>query len=58
LRGGFEAVYDDVPQPIGMMKFATVQPARGNIFSARQRLRREGAECSPAPEREADLYRE
>ena len=56
LRGGFEAIYDDMPRPIGMMKFAPLQPARGSIFSARQRLRREGAEASPAPATEADLY--
>ena len=58
LRGGFEAIYDDMPQPIGMMKFASMQPARGGIFSARQRLRREGSESSPAPAPETDLYRE
>jgi hypothetical protein len=58
LRGGFEAIYDDVPKPIGMMKFAPPQPARGGIFSARQRLRREGSESSPAPAPETDLYRD
>jgi hypothetical protein len=58
LRGGFEAIYDDMPQPIGMMKFAPLQPARGGIFSARQRLAREGSESSPAPAPESDLYRE
>src|SRR5258708_5428177 len=44
MRGGIEAIYDDIPQPIGMLKFAPVQPARGSSFSARQRLSREGAE--------------
>ena len=58
LRGGFEAIYDDLPQPIGMMKFAPLLPARGGIFSARQRLAREGSESSPAPALETDLYRE
>ncbi len=58
MRGGVECIYDDMPQPIGMMKFAPLQPARGSIFSARQRLRREGAESSPAPASEADLYRD
>lgn len=57
VRGGIEAIYDDMPQPIGMMKFAPLQPARGSVFSARQRLRREGAESSPAPAPEHDLYR-
>jgi hypothetical protein len=56
LRGGFEAIYDDMPQPIGMMKFAPVQAARGSVFSSRQRLRREGVESSPAPAPEAELY--
>ena len=56
LRGGFEAIYDDLPQPIGMMKFAPLQPARGSAFSARHRLAREGSESSPAPAAETDLY--
>jgi hypothetical protein len=56
LRGGFEAIYDDMPRPIGMMKFAPLASARGGMFSARQRLRREGATGSPAPAPEADLY--
>jgi hypothetical protein len=58
LRGGFEAIYDDMPQPVGMMKFAPLQPARGSIFSARQRLGHEGSESSPAPAPETDLYRD
>lgn len=57
LRGGFEAIYDDMPQPIGMMKFAPLQTARGSAFSSRQRLRREGAETSPAPAPETELYK-
>jgi hypothetical protein len=55
LRGGFEAIYDDMPQPIGMMKFAPLHPAKGSSFSARKRMRREGSESSPAPVSEADL---
>ena len=58
LRGGIEAIYDDLPEPIGMMKFAPLQPARGSSFSARQRLQREGTENSPPPAPEADLYRD
>jgi hypothetical protein len=58
IRGGIEAIYDDMPTPIGLMKFAPLSPARGGIFSARQRLAREGSESSPAPAPEADLYRE
>jgi hypothetical protein len=38
LRGGMEAIYDDVSKPIGMMSFAPVEKARGRMFSARSRL--------------------
>jgi hypothetical protein len=58
IRGGIEAIYDDMPAPIGLMKFAPLSSARGSLFSARQRLSREGRESSPAPAPEADLYRE
>jgi hypothetical protein len=58
LRGGIEAIYDDMSTPVGLMKFAPLSPARGSVFSARQRLAREGSESSPAPAPEADLYRE
>jgi len=57
IRGGIEAIYNDMATPIGMMKFAPLTPARGSIFSARHRLQREGAEASPAPATEAELYR-
>ena len=33
-RGGMEAIYDNVPQPIGFMGFAPVIPARGRMFGA------------------------
>ena|SRR5437899_1107196 len=46
-RGGIEAIYDDIPKPIGMMNFAPLRPAKGPLFGARARLRREGT--SPAP---------
>ena len=36
-RGGMEAVYDDVPQPIGFMRFAPVVSARGAMFTSAQR---------------------
>jgi len=57
MRGGIEAIYDNLHEPIGMMKFAPLEIARGSIFSARQRLSREGRESSPPPEPEAELYR-
>ena len=37
MRGGMEAVYDDLAQPVGMMRFAPVHPARGPMFGANQR---------------------
>lgn len=48
-RGGFEAIYDNILEPIGMMHFAPNQPARGPMFSARQRLQAPGdARVPPA----------
>jgi hypothetical protein len=38
MRGGMEAIYDDMANPIGMMSFAPLQRARGSMFSARSRL--------------------
>jgi len=38
LRGGMEAIYDDLQQPVGFLRFAPSHPARGPMFSARQRL--------------------
>lgn len=54
-RGGMEAIYDDLAAPIGMMKFARLQPARGPMFSARTRAGMANAsDTSPVPE--SDLY--
>jgi hypothetical protein len=54
-RGGFEAIYDDIPQPIGMMAFAPLVPARGPMFSARARAARAG-HAPDAVIAEDDLY--
>ena len=43
MRGGIEAIYDDMPQPIGMMNFAPLKAARGSMFGAAHRLGRSGA---------------
>ena len=37
MRGGMEAIYDDVPVPIGLTSFAPQKQARGAMFSARKR---------------------
>src|SRR5262249_6352907 len=42
-RGGIEAVYDDVPENIGLMAFAPVVPARGPMFGAATRAEKEFA---------------
>ena len=55
MRGGIEAIYDDVPVPIGMMRFAPMTAARGPMFGARTRLRQADA-APPAPVSESDLY--
>ena len=34
MQGGMEAIYDDVPKPVGFMRFAPVTPARGAMFGA------------------------
>jgi hypothetical protein len=53
-RGGVEAIYDDVPDPVGFMKFAPVIPARGPMFGA---AARGGKESAGAPVlSEAELY--
>ena len=46
IRGGIEAVYDDMP-PLGLGSFAPRAPARGRMFGSRGRVGREGE--PPAP---------
>lgn len=56
MKGGMEAVYDDVPKPIGFLKFAPVLPARGHMFGSAQRARREFSGDTVVSEKE--LYGE
>jgi hypothetical protein len=37
MRGGMEAVYDDMPSPLGFGHVAPLVPAVGRMFSARER---------------------
>ena len=61
MRGGVEAVFDDIPKPIGLMRFAPNRAAKGGMFTARQRVAATNASSyggrpAPAPvvtEREA-----
>ena len=55
MRGGIEAVYDDMVEDTGFLKFAPIQAARGGMFSARGRAGRPGAPTAAAPFTEADL---
>jgi hypothetical protein len=43
MRGGVEAVFDDVPRHIGLIRFADRNPASGSMFTARQRAQTAGA---------------
>ncbi|MGI8773353.1 MAG: monooxygenase family protein, partial [Acidobacteriaceae bacterium] len=38
MRGGMEAIYDDVAVPVGFMRFAPVKVARGPMFGAAHRV--------------------
>ena len=57
MRGGMEAVYDDVTKPVGFQGFAPRVPATGSMFSARGRGR-QGGETLPQPDgsSERELY--
>ena len=54
MRGGMEAVYDDIPTPVGFMKFAPILPARGPMFGSAQRAR-SGPSVDPVVS-EKELY--
>jgi hypothetical protein len=41
MRGGAEAIYDDIGKPTGYARFAPTQTARGAMFSGRRRAGRE-----------------
>ncbi len=56
MRGGMEAIYDDIPKPVGLAVFAPVSTARGPMFSARTRAKIAGPETMPTAIDETDLY--
>ena len=49
MRGGIEAIYDDLDTLLGFSRFAPTQPAKGPMFSARERLKLEGVPAIPSP---------
>lgn len=56
MRGGMEAIYDNVRDPLGFMLFAPREAARGPMFSSRQRLGLAGEPPAVAGAAENDLY--
>jgi hypothetical protein len=55
IRGGFESIYVEVQRPIGFLQFAKTVPAKGGLFSSRERLQRDGIADTPAPYSETDV---
>ncbi|MFZ0274546.1 MAG: DUF4188 domain-containing protein [Acidobacteriaceae bacterium] len=53
LRGGMEAIYDDIAPKIGFTSFAPIVPARGSMFTTSQRSSREAVTSVVSEE---DLY--
>jgi hypothetical protein len=56
MRGGMEAIYDNVPELIGLSHFAPVHEARGTMFSARKRLQISGESTLAEPVTEDQFY--
>jgi Domain of unknown function (DUF4188) len=54
-NGGMEAIYDDIPQPIGFASFAPLVPARGPMFGAASRSDSASPSLPPVVS-ESDLY--
>ena len=54
MKGGIEAIYDDVQQPIGMLRFAPAVPARGPMFGASARAHQ--TERADSVLSESELY--
>ena len=49
MRGGMEAIYDDLKGPFGFSAFAPTQAAQGPMFNARKRAGLPGDPTIPAP---------
>ncbi|MBE9178562.1 DUF4188 domain-containing protein [Oculatella sp. LEGE 06141] len=58
MRGGMEAVYDDMKTSVGFLRFAPVKAARGAMFSARDRLNVEGEASIASAVDEGQFYDE
>jgi hypothetical protein len=51
-----EAIYDDMVHDTGFLRFAPQRPARGPMFSSRDRLGIGGETPAPSPISEEELY--
>jgi hypothetical protein len=58
MRGGMEAVYVDMAQDTGFLKFAPQAVARGAMFSARGRVRAQGNTTTEPAVSETQFYGE
>ena len=56
MRGGMEAVYDDMVRDTGLLSFAPQMKATGRMFTARERAQQPGVETKPVVITEEDLY--
>lgn len=54
MKGGMEAIYDDLKTPLGFGGFAPLHPARGPMFSARKRAGLAGDPKLPDPVKESE----
>lgn len=54
MRGGMEAIYDDLNTKMGFSQFAPTQAAKGPMFSARRRLGLKGEGTLPVPVEDSD----
>jgi hypothetical protein len=55
MRGGIDAIYDDIEPPVGLATFAPTQTARGQMFSSRRRAGQPGEPAAPVIA-ETELY--
>lgn len=58
MKGGMEAVYVNVPERFGMRAFAREVPARGAMFSSRQRAGRASEKSVESVVPESELYKQ
>jgi hypothetical protein len=56
MRGGIDAIYDDVGAPLGLSGFAPTMTARGRMFSARHRAGRGDALTVQPVIAETEMY--